>query len=145
VAAVLIAVLGILGTLGGVPLGSTLGARHEQRRWLRDKRLEAYVAFNHAAHAFDLAWSRQMEATDAHELTATYAVVNELRDRMLLLAPPTVQRATHDVVGAATRAVGAFGQRARVTDGEQPIQQFSDLSPSSQKAQRSDVQQGQRG
>ena len=75
-ASVLIAVFGVLGTLGGVALGGSLGARHEQRRWLRDKRLEAHVAFNHAAHTSDLAWSRQAEA-NAHELTATYAALNE--------------------------------------------------------------------
>jgi hypothetical protein len=145
VAAVLIAVLGVLGTLGGVALGASLGARHEERRWLRDKRLEAYVAFNHAAHMFDLAWSKQIEAKDVQELTATYAALNEHRDRLLILAPPAVQRATQHVVEAATRAVGAFGQQARVADGERPIRQFTDSFAELRQAQRAAIERGRRG
>jgi hypothetical protein len=145
VASVLIALLGVLGTLGGVALGGSLGARQEKHRWLRDKRLEAYVAFNHAAHVFDLAWSKQVEVKDAHELTASYAALNEHRNRLLLLAPSAVQQCTHDVVEAATRAVGAFGRHARVADGERPIRQFTESFAELQQAQRTSIEQGRRG
>jgi hypothetical protein len=50
-----------------------LGARHGQHGWLRAKRLDAYVTFDNAVHAFDVVWSRQAEKPDAHELMAALA------------------------------------------------------------------------
>jgi hypothetical protein len=42
---VLIAILGITGTLGGVWLGSRLTRRNEDRKWRREHALEAYSNF----------------------------------------------------------------------------------------------------
>ena len=42
---VLIAILGITGTLGGVWLGSRLTQRNEDRKWRREHTLEAYSNF----------------------------------------------------------------------------------------------------
>jgi len=136
VAAVLIAVLGVIGTLSGV----ALGARQEQRRWLRDKRLDAYVSFDNAVHAFDVAWSRQTEKPDAHELMAAFSALNAQRDRVLLVAPPDVRLAAVRVVEVATRAAAAFGRRARAGDGAEAMLRFIDVVSELQQAQRLDVQ-----
>jgi hypothetical protein len=136
VAPVLIALLGVLGTLGGV----VLGARQEQRRWLRDKRLEAYVDLNTAVHEFDVAWSRQVESRDAHGLMAAFAALNEHRDRVLLVAPPEVREAALAVVAAATHSVAGFGKRARIADGEEPMLRFMDCVKDLHHAQRVNVQ-----
>ena len=135
-AAVLIAVLGVIGTLSGV----ALGARQEQRRWLRDKRLDAYVSFDNAVHAFDVAWSRQAEKPDAHELMAAFAALNAHRDRVLLVAPPDVRLAALRLVEVATQAAAAFGRRARSADGAESMLRFIDLVGELQDAQRVDVQ-----
>ena len=100
------AILTALATL----LGGWLTRRHENRRWLLDKRLEAYVDFNRALNAYHLVWSSLVhtELPDVTPMTAALAALNDCEDRVRLLAPPGTAAKSADVVQLIARAGNAL-------------------------------------
>jgi hypothetical protein len=102
---VLIAILGITGTLGGVWLGSRLTQRNEDRKWRREHALEAYSNFlrlvdatveesTHAYHA-----ECESESYKRHG-TAVVEKLSELyrtSDRILLLSKNEMQAPFSDL------------------------------------------------
>lgn len=95
----LIALVGVVGVLAGALVTALvslftgyLSRRHDERRWLLDKRLEAYVAFNAALAAFH-------NASDGAELAALI----EHRDRMLEISDTITLVAPHETSHYASR------------------------------------------
>jgi hypothetical protein len=106
---------------GGAAAGAVLTAlatlftgwltrRHENRRWLLDKRLEAYVDFNRALNAYHLTWSSivHTEHPDVTPMTKALAALNDCEDRVRLLAPPATVDKSSGIVGLVGRTGNAL-------------------------------------
>jgi hypothetical protein len=112
-----LAVLTIVGTLGGVVLGSRL----DHRRWLRDKRLEAYAAYDASINAWLLSFTHR----DVQDLGSLTDPVRELTDKqqsVRLLAPKDTAEAAQRVLGIVLDAYVALAQKptgADFTDAEE--------------------------
>lgn len=101
---VLVALVGVGGTLAGVLIGGGISLltgwrqrRHEHKRWQLDQLLAAYAAFSAAAAA----WQRALSDTD---LRFTKSINDQLqrlydaRHRVLLLAPTKTSELADEVV-----------------------------------------------
>jgi hypothetical protein len=93
--------------LAGTWLGSSLTSRHEDRRWERQERLNAYSAFLGAADqwrraATDVwAWSDRTLPTYLNlvsEFHAKWAVVDLAADRVQLIGSDAIQDVTADLM-----------------------------------------------
>lgn len=115
----LLAALGIVGTLGGVAMGGRL----EHRRWLRDKRLDAYSAMNTAVGV----WLKTYTHAErfAGDLTALTDATGDLADKqqaVRLLGSATTRRRAHDTLAVAVagyiQVTNAAGEARDLTDEE---------------------------
>jgi hypothetical protein len=113
----------VVTLLGGAAAGAVLTAltslftgwlsrRHDQRRWLLGRRLEAaYVGFNAAVNAWQLAWSGVItrEVRNAEALTDAHRQLNDRRDQLCLLAAPATDRKSAEAWAAISAAVRQLG------------------------------------
>jgi hypothetical protein len=97
---VLIAILGVTGTLSGVWLGNRLTRRNEDRKWRRDRCLEAYSELVRVVelllHECDLTYVGQKCGTEEHTKQADLAYrkmaeMNRIALGMQLVAPRAVK------------------------------------------------------
>ncbi|SNR35688.1 hypothetical protein [Blastococcus mobilis] len=114
-----LAALGILGTLGGV----VLGGRLEHRRWLRDKRLQAYSAMNTAIGVWLKAYTH-LERHDGGlaELTDAIGDLADKQQAVRLLGSATTRKRAHDTLAVAVagyiQATAAAREERELTDEE---------------------------
>jgi hypothetical protein len=123
-----------------------LGRRHEHRRWLLDRRLEAYTAMNTALGH----WMKQFTHWKlGEELTQLTKAMQDLADKqqaVRLLATPRTGRAAHDVLAVATAAyittVRAAQQQQELSDevSDAVMVEFGADGQELFEAQLSDVQ-----
>lgn len=137
---VLLALLGIARTLGGVILGSRL----EHRRWLRDKRLVAYADYSAAINRWLQSFTHR-DIADLNPLTADVRQLVDTQQYVRLTAPAETRDAAQTVLRIALEAFVRFGEVADERDlsDEEEAAVMTDLSVAGQRLfalQEADVQ-----
>jgi hypothetical protein len=127
-----------------------LSRRHDQRRWLLDKRLEVYVAFNAAANTLQLDWARAVQTwpKDVRLLTETLADLSARHDEVRLLAPPATETKSQEAMSAAQGAMEKLlgdsprPDPAAIDAGNAEMDRFFTILTQLLELQRTDVQSG---
>lgn len=95
-----IAVVGVAGTLAGVLVGGWQGRRHEHRRWLRDKRLDAYSAFGAAVNEWQRTYNLRGSSADLETIIELTRDVLDRYQVVALLAGEKTRQQAQELVGA---------------------------------------------
>lgn len=103
----LIALVGVGGVVAGATLTALvslftgwLARRHEHRRWLLDRRLESYLAFNEAVHECS-----KMDGEPTEDQLKALRAVQVATNKLVLVAPMETANLAAGVLSTATAAV----------------------------------------
>jgi hypothetical protein len=96
---------------------TALNRRHEHRRWLLDKQLEVYVAFNGMATRWGLGHAET--SVDEDQMMDDLERLHEEEERLILLAPEGTASKAEEVMDAALDVARVLAGKAACTSSDE--------------------------